>query len=204
MPYTRSHLRTDPLDTQTYTHTHTAMLRRSVRALEVLLEQQSSQPAMLLLQRGGAAAAARNGVAQASKQVWRRPATRSIASSATATRPAARPFRPSSTTFFSRAPPRRTFHSSRARRSQEGPKSGSAAGEAGQTGPKSGPSSGTGSGTAAAEKLTLSARFKKLSREYGWTAVGVYFGLSLLDFPFCFLLVRTLGTDRIGRSPSHA
>ncbi|KAI1258649.1 peptide alpha-N-acetyltransferase Nat2 [Xylariaceae sp. FL1019] len=44
----------------------------------------------------------------------------------------------------------------------------------------------------------LSARLKKLSREYGWSAVGVYFALSVLDFPFCFLLVRVVGTDRIG------
>lgn len=28
--------------------------------------------------------------------------------------------------------------------------------------------------------------------------MGVYFALSALDFPFCYLLVRTLGTDRIG------
>lgn len=40
---------------------------------------------------------------------------------------------------------------------------------------------------------------KKLSREYGWSALGVYLGLSALDFPFCFLAVRWLGTDRIGR-----
>jgi hypothetical protein len=46
--------------------------------------------------------------------------------------------------------------------------------------------------------LTLSQRLKKLSREYGWSALGVYFALSALDFPFCFLAVRTLGTDRIG------
>jgi hypothetical protein len=39
---------------------------------------------------------------------------------------------------------------------------------------------------------------KKLSREYGWTAVGVYFGLSVLDFPFCFLAVRALGAEKIG------
>lgn len=38
---------------------------------------------------------------------------------------------------------------------------------------------------------------KKLSREYGWSAVGVYMTLSVLDFPFCFLLVRTVGTERI-------
>lgn len=40
---------------------------------------------------------------------------------------------------------------------------------------------------------------KKLSREYGWSALGVYLLLSALDFPFCFLAVRLLGTDRIGR-----
>ena len=53
-------------------------------------------------------------------------------------------------------------------------------------------------GAAAEEPLTLGQRMKKLSREYGWSAVGVYFMLSALDFPFCYLLVRTLGTDRIG------
>src|SRR5271156_6171836 len=46
--------------------------------------------------------------------------------------------------------------------------------------------------------LSLSQRLRKLSREYGWTALGVYLALSALDFPFCFLAVRTLGTDRIG------
>jgi hypothetical protein len=46
--------------------------------------------------------------------------------------------------------------------------------------------------------LSISQRLKQLSKEYGWTAVGVYFALSLLDFPFCFLAVRLLGTDRIG------
>jgi hypothetical protein len=45
---------------------------------------------------------------------------------------------------------------------------------------------------------SISQRFKQLSREYGWTAVAVYFGLSVLDFPICFLAVRLLGTDRIG------
>lgn len=50
----------------------------------------------------------------------------------------------------------------------------------------------------AAEDTTLGGRLKKLSREYGWSAVGVYFLLSALDFPFCYLLVRTLGPDRIG------
>jgi N-terminal acetyltransferase 2 len=45
---------------------------------------------------------------------------------------------------------------------------------------------------------TLSARLKYLSREYGYSAVAVYFGLSALDFPFCFLAVRYFGADRIG------
>lgn len=48
------------------------------------------------------------------------------------------------------------------------------------------------------KSLSLGERLKKLSREYGWSAVGVYFLLSALDFPFCYLFVRTLGTDRIG------
>lgn len=48
------------------------------------------------------------------------------------------------------------------------------------------------------ESLSLSGRLRKLSREYGWSAVGVYLALSVLDFPFCFLLVKWAGTDRIG------
>ncbi|KAI9840948.1 MAG: hypothetical protein M1838_003818 [Thelocarpon superellum] len=46
--------------------------------------------------------------------------------------------------------------------------------------------------------LSVSQRLRKLSREYGWSALGVYLLLSALDFPFCFLAVRILGTDRIG------
>jgi len=46
--------------------------------------------------------------------------------------------------------------------------------------------------------LSLSQRFRKLSREYGWSALGVYFLLTALDFPFCFLAVKWLGTDRVG------
>jgi len=46
---------------------------------------------------------------------------------------------------------------------------------------------------------SLSQRLRKLSREYGWSALGVYLTLSALDFPFCFLAVRLLGTERIGR-----
>lgn len=37
-----------------------------------------------------------------------------------------------------------------------------------------------------------------MSRDYGWTAVYVYLTLSALDFPFCFLAVKWLGTDTIG------
>ncbi|UKZ61970.1 uncharacterized protein TrAtP1_003231 [Trichoderma atroviride] len=51
----------------------------------------------------------------------------------------------------------------------------------------------------AKKSLSISERFKKLSREYGWSAVGVYFALSVLDFPFCFLFVRLVGTERIGQ-----
>lgn len=47
--------------------------------------------------------------------------------------------------------------------------------------------------------LSLSQRMRKLSREYGWSALGVYLLLTALDFPFCFLAVRWLGTERIGR-----
>lgn len=46
--------------------------------------------------------------------------------------------------------------------------------------------------------LSLSQRLKRLSKQYGWLAVGVYFGLSALDFPFCYLAVRMLGTERVG------
>ncbi|KAL2410319.1 hypothetical protein ABEF95_007717 [Exophiala dermatitidis] len=59
-------------------------------------------------------------------------------------------------------------------------------------------SSSSGSGSASEEKLSFSQRMKKLSREYGWSALGVYLMLTALDFPFCFLAVRWLGTDRIG------
>lgn len=47
--------------------------------------------------------------------------------------------------------------------------------------------------------LSLSQRLRKLSREYGWSAFGVYMLLTALDFPFCFAAVRYLGADRIGR-----
>ncbi|KAI1416142.1 hypothetical protein F5Y13DRAFT_154653 [Hypoxylon sp. FL1857] len=61
---------------------------------------------------------------------------------------------------------------------------------------KTSPKDGTDS--ASQEPQGLTARLKKLSREYGWAALGVYLGLTVLDFPFCFLLVRSVGTERIG------
>jgi len=47
-------------------------------------------------------------------------------------------------------------------------------------------------------KPSLSARLKSLSKEYGYSALGVYLALSAIDFPFCFLAVRTMGSERIG------
>jgi hypothetical protein len=50
------------------------------------------------------------------------------------------------------------------------------------------------------ENLSLGQRMRKLSREYGWAALGVYLALTALDFPFCYLFVRWLGTDKIGNA----
>lgn len=47
---------------------------------------------------------------------------------------------------------------------------------------------------------SLAGKMRKLSREYGWSALGVYLGLSVLDLPFCFLLVRVVGVETIGKS----
>ncbi|KAL2758668.1 hypothetical protein ACRALDRAFT_1075164 [Sodiomyces alcalophilus JCM 7366] len=53
-------------------------------------------------------------------------------------------------------------------------------------------------GQAGEEALSLSGRLKRMSKQYGWTALGVYLALSVLDFPFCFLLVKVVGTEKIG------
>ncbi|KAI1009431.1 hypothetical protein LB504_003614 [Fusarium proliferatum] len=50
----------------------------------------------------------------------------------------------------------------------------------------------------AEEPKGLTAKLKKLTKEYGWVTVGVYLGLTVLDFPFCFLFVRMVGADKIG------
>ncbi|KAG6117322.1 hypothetical protein E4U13_001180 [Claviceps humidiphila] len=55
----------------------------------------------------------------------------------------------------------------------------------------------------AQEKLSLSQRLKRLSKEYGWSALGVYLAISVLDFPCCFLLVRFVGTDNIGKAERY-
>jgi hypothetical protein len=66
------------------------------------------------------------------------------------------------------------------------------------TSPNTTASLGSPASAAEAESRSLSGRLKKLSREYGWSAVGVYLTLSALDFPFCYLLVRYVGADTIG------
>jgi hypothetical protein len=76
----------------------------------------------------------------------------------------------------------RLFHTTRARRSTPNPTA--------------------NLGSPANENLSLGQRMRKLSREYGWSALGVYLALSALDSPFCYLLVRFLGTDRIGKKTS--
>lgn len=56
-----------------------------------------------------------------------------------------------------------------------------------------------GNGQGAEENLSLTARLRKLSREYGRAAIVVYFLLSVLDYPFFFMLVKAVGTERIGK-----
>lgn len=55
-----------------------------------------------------------------------------------------------------------------------------------------------GNGGKPEENLSLGQKFRKLSKEYGKAAVVVYFLLSILDYPFFFLLVRAVGTERVG------
>lgn len=65
--------------------------------------------------------------------------------------------------------------------------------------PSPNPTPTLGSPSPEPPSLSLTQRLRKLSREYGWSALGVYFLLTALDFPFCFLAVRWLGTERIGQ-----
>lgn len=122
-----------------------------------------------------------------------RPSTRSFTASA---RAAPTKISPLSGGFRLRRP----FHTTRPRRTADAAGTAPKTGGRGGQGRKRGESGRAGAGETAAEEgsLSLSARLKKLSREYGWSAVGVYLALSVLDFPFCFLLVRTVGTEKIG------
>ncbi|CAB53723.1 N alpha-acetylation like protein Nat2 [Schizosaccharomyces pombe] len=47
-------------------------------------------------------------------------------------------------------------------------------------------------------RLTITQRVKELTKKYGWWSLGVYIGISVLDFSASFVLVRTLGAERIG------
>ncbi|KFY74527.1 hypothetical protein V499_05453 [Pseudogymnoascus sp. VKM F-103] len=112
----------------------------------------------------------------------RRPISTFYFSANSGARTALRPTNPSSKLRFQ--PLRsRFFHSSRPRRT--GAAEADAVNAAKDAAPKA--------------PLTLGQRMKKLSREYGWSALGVYLALTALDLPLCYLLVRWLGTDRVGR-----
>ncbi|CCG80620.1 putative Peptide alpha-N-acetyltransferase Nat2 [Taphrina deformans PYCC 5710] len=45
---------------------------------------------------------------------------------------------------------------------------------------------------------SLTGKIKELSRKYGRAALGVYLGISLVDFGVAFAAVHSLGTERIG------
>jgi hypothetical protein len=141
----------------------------------------------------GRVTASRGTLAQ-NKALGRQPWTRPVSTKSGITRvsapwhhriaqPEARGYSKFLTPLRWKSTPKRSFHSSKARKSQ-GP-----AGEGKESIPE---------GT-----LSISQRLKKLSREYGWSAVGVYLALSVLDFPFCFLLVRTIGTDKIAEAEHY-
>ncbi|PMD45211.1 hypothetical protein L207DRAFT_508122 [Hyaloscypha variabilis F] len=93
--------------------------------------------------------------------------------------------RPQNSTLLQRIRSLRFFHNTRPRRN-------------GRPSPDPTPNLNSGGAAAEAEPQSLGARMRKLSREYGWSALGVYFALTALDFPFCYLFVRQMGTDKIG------
>ncbi|CAI7641871.1 unnamed protein product [Penicillium glandicola] len=93
---------------------------------------------------------------------------------------------------------RRTLTTARLTRTRPGPSSFQPKQRRFNSGSAGSNGAGAGAGAGASEKASLSQRLKKLSREYGWAALGVYLGLSALDFPFCFAAVRLLGVERIG------
>ncbi|WVN86062.1 uncharacterized protein L203_101220 [Cryptococcus depauperatus CBS 7841] len=52
-------------------------------------------------------------------------------------------------------------------------------------------------GPDSSEPKTAYARFKVLTKKYGYWAIGMYLFLSTIDFSFCFILVHSLGAERI-------
>ncbi len=40
-------------------------------------------------------------------------------------------------------------------------------------------------------------RLKRLMREYGYSGIGVYLGIGLIDLPLCYLLVHSAGEEKI-------
>ncbi|KAI9167650.1 putative N-terminal acetyltransferase [Paramyrothecium foliicola] len=63
---------------------------------------------------------------------------------------------------------------------------------------RAGAGNGSGKGGEQVQPQTLRERLRKLMKEYGWVAVGVYFGLSVVDLPLSFLIVRWAGVETIG------
>ncbi|GAA5988137.1 hypothetical protein JCM10908_002081 [Rhodotorula pacifica] len=47
------------------------------------------------------------------------------------------------------------------------------------------------------QKIPLTQKIKYLFRKYGWTTLVVYLGLSAVDFGLCFLVIYSVGADRV-------
>jgi len=47
------------------------------------------------------------------------------------------------------------------------------------------------------ENKKKSTGIKALVKEYGWSALAVYLGLSCIDYPLCFMAVHSVGEDKI-------
>ncbi|TLS24514.1 hypothetical protein PpBr36_08350, partial [Pyricularia pennisetigena] len=163
------------------------MFPRTLRAFQALsLGMAEAQPALLAIRSSLRHAWKRsdNGASsQGLRHLWASTSKFSrtlqrLESNLVASRAVPRPRLPTSNLRL--ATPRRTFHSSKSRRSNK---------EKPEASPKE--------AEIPDEYLSLSQRMRKLSRVYGRATIFVYFALSIADFPFCFLLVRFVGTDRI-------
>lgn len=51
----------------------------------------------------------------------------------------------------------------------------------------------TVNGQGAAKKVSI----KSLMKEYGYSALGIYLGLSFIDLPICYIMVHSLGKEEI-------